>query len=249
MKVMPNINLSPSEYYSILKNEETHGGEGIISRGSRPNTLYKIFFNGRQELCPMSENKQRKVLEIYQKGLEYCVLPLATLSLNGEMVGYEMTRDANDVDLESLKELPREQMIAVLRRAKIALEYFASRDITYGDVTESNILINRQTGAVKFCDIDNMRVGEYPIDKKGFSLLKYSTKTGVIDRKADAYMHNLLTIRKLHYREEVYDTEILRDLNKGIYPTKFKLAARPIFKSMTTPETFQGEYAIQYIKR
>lgn len=62
-------------------------------------------------------------------------------------------------------------------------------------------------------------------------------------------MHNLLTIRYLNYPKGVYDTKVMRDLRNGIYPSRYKLSAREIFSSMANPETFTGEYVIQYVKR
>ena len=99
-------------------------------------------------------------------------------------------------------------------------------------------------------DIDNIQLGEYPIDLMGSDLKKYYQKCGVIDEKADAYMHNLMTLKQLKFPSNyTFYSGILLMFEQGKFPPKFKLASRPIFESMINPEQFTGEYVIQYIKR
>ena len=62
-------------------------------------------------------------------------------------------------------------------------------------------------------------------------------------------MHNLLTIKSLSYDYETYDNQILLDLKRENYPTKYKQSAKPIFDTMNDPQSFNGEYIIQYVKR
>ena len=248
MKRLPNINITEREYEYIIAQEEIIGGEGMICSSGKKNTLYKLFIDPHGNICPMPENKVKKINTLYRKNLSHLVKPLSTISCNGEVVGYEMTYDQYDRALYCLPQLERKQLIDALKQSKEALQYFASQDVIYGDISEANILLNTKTGVVTFCDIDNMQVGEYPIDVKGYALMKYYEKTGVIDEKADAFVHNLLTINRLHFTSACY-SEILTALRRGIYPTKFKQHAKDVFASMTNPESFTGEYAIQYIKR
>lgn len=248
MKRLPNINITEKEYEYIISQEETIGGEGMICSSGNKNTLYKLFIDANGNICPMPENKVRKISALYLKQLPNLVKPISTISCNGEVVGYEMTYNPDDRALCCLPHLERKKLIDALKQSKEVLEHFASQDVIYGDISDSNILLNTKTGVITFCDIDNMQVGEYPIDVKGYALMKYYEKTGVIDEKADAFVHNLLTINKLSFTSSCY-SEILTALRRGIYPTKYKRPAKDIFASMTTPETFTGEYAIQYIKR
>ena len=208
MKRLPNINITDREYEYIITQEEAIGGEGMICSSGKKNTLYKLFTDPHVNICPMTENKVKKISLLYQKNLPYLVKPLSTISCNGEVVGYEMTYDQNDRALECLPHLERKQLIAALKQSKEALQQFASQDVIYGDVSESNILLNTKTGLITFCDIDNMQVGQYPIDVKGYALIKYYEKTGIIDEKADAFVHNLLTINTLHFTSACY-SEIL----------------------------------------
>lgn len=248
MKRIPNLNLSQTEYLTLISQRITRGGEGIIYPGSRPNTLFKIFIDIYDNKNPMSENKERKVTELFQMNLDGLIKPIRTISYNGIIIGYEISYDKNDIALRDLT-LPRQELIKVLKSSRDILLQLKEKDITYGDVTEDNILYNPKSKKVKFCDIDNIRLGIYPVDSRGFSLNKYYTETGTIDAKADAYMHNLLTIRLLSYPSNAYDNEVLVDLRRGNYPSKFKLPAKDIFRSMTDTKTFNGEYVVQYVKR
>ena len=250
MKRMPNIDLTKEEYIEIQKRKVAEGGEAIICRSFSEDTLYKLFVDFRRNLVSMSDNKYNKVVGIHQKNLESCVRPLSTISYDGKVVGYETTWDKYDVGLDMLTNLSRKETIKVLRSLKNILVYLDSKDITYGDIKEDNILFNLKTHQIKLCDIDNVRLGDYPVDLRNFSLNKYYQSRGEIDAGADAYMHNLLTIRNLYYQNPyIYDTDIIRDLRNEIYPTKFKEGAIPIFASMPDLEKFNGEYVIDYIKR
>ncbi len=73
-------------------------------------------------------------------------------------------------------------LLHFLNKSKEALQYFAQNDIIYGDVNNRNLLINPITGEVKFCDIDNIRLGQFPIDILDWELERYipQTKMGFI---------------------------------------------------------------------
>lgn len=248
MRSIPNLNLTDEEYLALIKHPITRGGEGIICPGTKPNTLLKIFIDLSYKQYPMSENKEKKIIQLYQMNLDELVKPLRTISYKGQIIGYEMSYDQFDIVLKKMV-FPRKDLIKVLKTVREKLENLSQKDITYGDVTEDNILYNRKNKTITFCDIDNIRLGNLPIDAKGFSLNKYYSLTGTIDKKADAYMHNLLTIKSLSYDYDTYDNQILLDLKRGNYPTKFKQQAIEIFKSMEEPQSFTGEYIIQYVKR
>ena len=251
MKLMPNINFTQYELNErLITDIYTKGGEAYICLSDNPQTLFKIFINSKtSEIAEMSDNKFKKIVSLYQQDISYSVKPLATLSLNGKLIGYEMTYDPNDLPLNCLG-MKRKDSIEVLKKTKDALQHFASKDIVYGDVKDNNVLVNIKTGEVKFCDMDNIQLGEYPIDLMGIDLKKYYQKRGIIDENADAYMHNLMTLKQLKFPcNYTFYSGILLMFEKGEFPSKFKLAARPIFESMINPEQFTGEYAIQYIRR
>ncbi len=250
MKRMPNITFSRESLEEITYTERfSKGGEAIICLSNKPNSLYKIFINPYTgEIIDMSDNKFKKIATIYQMGLDYSVRPLSTISMDGRLVGYEMSCNPLHVSMNEISLTPQ-QLIEILKRTKDALEYFESKDITYGDVKNNNILINRHTGQIEFCDMDNIRLGENPIDLMGKDLRQYVAKNGVL-ANADAYMHNLFALKELGFPTKYTTSEgVIMTLEKGEYPTEFEKFAHPIFEGMVNPESFNGEYAIQYIKK
>ncbi len=251
MKIIPNIRLDWNQYYQIAQEQRiNYGGESVICKTGENNSLYKFFYDPiSNHLMDMSGNKLQKIAELYKMNLSFAVQPLATVTAGNYLVGYKMTYNPRHISLKKAK-LSREEAIEVLKKSKTALEYFASRDITYGDVRKSNVLLDPSTGEIEFCDMDNIRLGEYPIDLKIPSLKKFVESYGTIDEKADAYVHNLMTLQLLNFPwEESRYGWIIEMLKLGVYPEEFEESADCIFESMTKPEQFNGEYAIQYIKR
>ena len=249
MKRMPNINLTEADYQIIIHaGEVISGGEAIICRSDKEDTLYKIF-PGSDKHTPglMSDNKYKKILAQYENPLENSVRPLSTLSYYGNLIGYEMTYDKNDIPLWNMRP-KRNILLQYLNETKRILEYYASKDITYGDVKGNNILINCHSGQVKFCDMDNIRLGQYPIDLVVYCLENFVSTYGCIDEKADAYMHNLLTLERLIYKNIPY-RDIINFLEQGQYPRRFERPVRAVIDSMVEPENFTGEYIIQYAKK
>lgn len=241
MTRLANFELSKSEVNRLLtKSFYSNGGEAAVCCTNNPHTLYKIFIKGHlTKVVPMSENKLRKLEKIHELQLKGCVRPLKTISCEGQVIGYEMTYDPDDIRFQpSLK--MRSETVACLEETRDILQYFASQDITYCDVASRNILRNRKTGEVKFCDIDNIRLGEYPVDLIPTVLRDYSDICG-IDQNTDAYMHNLLTLNT--FGLDLYYSDS-KDIRK-----EFKRKATPIFESMKEPEKFTGEYIIQYVKK
>ena len=252
MKRMPNINLTEADYQIAIHSEKViRGGEGIICASDKEDTLYKIFvapYDHIQQIpVTMPDNKFKKIVAQYEHPLENSVRPLSTLSYYGNLIGYEMTYDKKDVPLSNMRP-KRELLLHYLNESKRILEYYASKDITYGDVKSNNILINWHSGQVKFCDMDNIRLGQYPIDLVVCCLETFASTYGCIDEKADAYMHNLLTLERLIYKNIPY-RDIIYFLEKGQYPRRFERPAKKVIDSMKEPENFNGEYIIQYAKR
>lgn len=251
MRNLPNITLDWAEYYSIVLNQElTSGAESIICTTDKPNTLYKFFVNpATRELIDMPDNKYKKIVAIYQLDLEYSVKVLSTVSAGKYLVGYEMSYNPKNTPFLSLN-LPANEIITILERIKHALEYYASKDIVYGDIKGNNILLDLSTGQIEFCDMDNIQIGEYPLDVTGPALTYFLRSYGKTDSIADAYMYNLFTLKRLNFPiQNPRYKQIITMLESGIYPKNFDEKGIDIFESMATPKNFTGEYAIQYIKR
>ena len=250
MRRMPTKELTSAFCdYLLLDCKFDIGGEAVICRDDETNTLYKIFVLPGSDIPDyMPDNKFHKIEKLYQKSLQYSVQPLSTITLDGRLIGYEMTYDPYDISMYNIKRLSRKQKLFYLRQVKDALEYFASQDITYGDVKNDNILINPKTKKVTFCDMDNIRLGQYPIDVMGYELSDYIELRGQIDATADAYMHNLLTLQQLNFSNSS-QKEILTVMRHGVRPIHMPERAMQIVESLTKPEMFNGEYIIQYIKK
>lgn len=236
MDRLKNIEISPTEIHNIIKHSFfSNGGEAVVCRTNNPNTLYKIFYKGQMyNVVPMSENKLRKLEILHSLQLTGSVFPLRTITCNKELIGYEMTYNPEEIRFFP-GEFDRSDVISKLESIKDILEYFARYDITYADVASRNILFNKHTGKMKFCDMDNVQIGQYPIDIIPLKLSPYYDVCG-IDEKTDAYMHNLLTLDILNSRKQKLEKE-------------FSRKALPIIESMKEPENFQGEYIIQYVKK
>lgn len=99
MKIMPNTSLTQEQCdYLLLNCRFDIGGEAIICKNADSDTLYKIFvYPDTQATFLMSDNKFQKITKLYQRNLEHCITPLSTLSLNGTLIGYEMTYDRRDI--------------------------------------------------------------------------------------------------------------------------------------------------------
>ena len=256
MRNLPNIKLSERQLKSILETKLDYGGESYICLGLEGNTLYKLFRNpdittaflyddsyipNITELVQMSDNKFQKIKRLHELQLQYSVLPLSTISFNGELIGYEMLEKTNMHPIW-FGVLTVEEIIYYLNKIKKILEYFAKHDITYGDIKERNILHNMVTGEMAFCDMDNVRIGENPIDVCDYELEFYLNNGGA-EAYIDSYMHSLMTLEALQLCLD--DVE----QNQKEYKTYFKRSALPIIKTLIKPEEYKGEYILQYIKK
>lgn len=123
MKNLPNIELTPQSCTDLIQNRRfSRGGESIICRPQDSNyTLYKIFTQTPPSIAvtEMSENKLNKLRALYQKSLEYSPKPVSTISLDGRLIGYEMTYDPSFISLQTLIDnnaLSRKEIIAILKQ-------------------------------------------------------------------------------------------------------------------------------------
>lgn len=251
MNRIPNIKLEWDEYQKIISCQRYSAGfESIICKTGEQNSLYKFFCDSFKKNFPyMSNNKLQKVSKLYEMQLPYSVQPLATVTAGNYLVGYKMTYDSNNISL-SRANLPRRETIDVLKRTKTILEYFATRDITYGDIREDNILFNTVTGEILFCDMDNIRLGEYPIDLKLLCLADFVKKYGKVDEKTDAYIHNLLTLQLLNSHWVLPPIEWVDEkLRIDFFSSDFERPAISILESMVDQKNFTGEYIVQYVKK
>lgn len=246
---LPTIELNAKE---ILELEIINGGEeAVITKSHRPGTLYKMFdydFLPDDELDEIYVNKENTLNYIFNMpNLEYSVLPLSRIVSYGEFIGYEMTYDSKDISLESAL-LCENDKIKALRRIQFILEYYFGRGIIYADVRSDNILINRLTKAIKFCDIDNVLVKSSKLDLLPKEAWEFIEKKEHIDSTVSMYMYNLLVFEQLAYHGENYQ-EILKTLKSGDIPNCFDNRVEQVINDMLEPREFQGESVLPYVKR
>lgn len=236
MTIIPNLELTEEQVHGILtRNRLFSGGEATICETDNPYSLYKIFTE-RGKAIPMGFNKEKKIELIYEMQPENSVKPLRTISLNDVIIGYEVS---SDYDLEAYKlyQLSDEELLYFLKETKRILEYFSSKGIIYGDIEPRNILFNRNTGEIQFCDIDNIQIGNYPIDKMPYNLMDYDIIRG-IDNGVHPYMHNHMTLR-------AFDLDLYYSTNYSIRQI-FKRPAKKIITSMKDVQSFNNEYLISH---
>lgn len=259
MKPLPNINISRRDMLNLLRFDAKKYGEAFLCNFSSNSVLYKIFYvpdylKGYNEddfsfirhpyslsdIDEMSDNKFAKIKKLYELQLEHITTPTATITIDGRLIGYAMDFYYNDATTHLIQS--REYLIEYLRKSKAILEYLGSKDIIYGDVAHRNILVNSTNMDMRFCDVDNISLGQYPIDMEPVVLSTYREKRGKIDSECDAYMHNLMAVSDFHIaKTPTFLSRILVNRN-------FSSNGLRIYESLSTPETFTGEYIIDHVK-
>lgn len=236
MRLMPNIKLTEEDFKRILTRYKIDsGGEATVCEGNSYGTVYKLFEDGGQPK-PMGDNKEKKIIELYKKQVDYSANPVSTISVGDMIVGYEMITDYDMRDYEWYQ-LPVEHLLHILRKSKDVLNYFLSKDIIYCDVALRNILFNPNTGEIMFCDMDNIQIGDLKADLVPHGLFEYEMERG-IDEQATIFAHNLMTLGS-------YGIDYLCRNDREI-GYLFKRPVKKIIKSMANPKCFNGEYVIDH---
>ncbi|MGN1337552.1 MAG: hypothetical protein ACI4WW_03665 [Candidatus Coprovivens sp.] len=239
MKRLPNIELDTEQITELTTEYKiTRGSEATICEGIKSGTVAKIFTK-QGLVIPMGDNKEKKIIRLYESQLEYSTIPVRTISYKGQIVGYEMTTDPFYNTYKGY-ELTIPEQKQLLIKSKQVLEYFQSKDIIYGDIELRNILFNRETGEVIFCDMDNTQIGDLPIDVRPSKLNQYYLAKSIIDEGVHPFMHNYLTLRL--YGLDPYSTRFA--INKQFHKPASKIA-----HSMKQPVDFIPDYVIKYIKK
>ena len=241
MKSLPNRELNDVEIYgALLKGKIDTGAEATICESDKSYSVYKIFTeNGR--ILHMGTNKEEKINMLYQKDLDFSTKILSTISYHGFLVGYEMSYDEDLISHPEYKlVVDKQELLYFLRKSKEILEYFKENDILYGDVACRNILFNRVTGEMAFCDMDNVKIGYHQIDTMPMDLFDYEDRRG-IDYGVHPYMHNKMLLNMIGYDEFCADPYLFKKY--------LKLCTRNTIASMIKPEEFDEKYLIDYVRK
>ena len=249
MKLMPNIKLTSSEVEKLKNKCIDYGGESYIATGRR-GTLYKIFKSTEdaEETKKINENKFQKILKLYNiHKLNYSIMPLSTISLNGEFIGYEMTHDKGDETFFA-SVISKKEKIEYLKKVKDALIYFESKNIIYGDIKCDNILLNQRTHQIKFCDIDNIQLENYKMDIIDDDYSHFVDEDGFISKNVHPYMCNLFTMEEME-SSSLYHREIVEKLQAGYVPDYLTDEATPTLKKMISSYNGYNKYLVDYLKK
>lgn len=249
MANLPNIELTKDEL-SYFMNERTNllGAEGKVFTGLHQGEARKIFyypFNGTtrelEEFYNEMDNKRKKLIALSEKKLNNDIVPIATLSYDDVMVGYDMTspnlRKATHYDIKKLE------------RLKQRIKAFHEVGIVHGDIKESNILIN-SAGDLVLCDLDNMQVDDYPIDYLNYMIEYFPNDDRLVSQNADIYLYNLFFLKQLFFQEKEYD-EIADDIIYEKFPKELRgESLEELYKMQQCFVDYQGNYLIDtYTKR
>lgn len=237
--MIPNKQITRDEFYRLVDYQKLYsGGEANICEADTPFSVYKLFYHCSTPVA-MPENKVKKISRLYDEQVKHSVYPLCTISLDDVIVGYEMTSDI-DLNKAQINFLPFEEKKYFLEKTKEILEYFSSLGIIYGDVEPRNILFDRNTGRIEFCDMDNIAWDDLPMDLLPNHVVDYNAARP-IDKNLHPYMHNLMTLKSFGIDQYWATPKELRQ--------HFKRPARKTIKSMKDPANFNNEYIIQYLKK
>ena len=241
MQRLPNKELTYEQiihllnYYKISK-----GAEAVVCEGPTDYSVYKIFVENF-DVAEMPDNKEKKVNLIYQADLDFSTKILSTISCNGKLVGYEMSSKPflMSYKIETLL-FDNEELLHYFKQTKKILEYFKSKGIIYGDFDPRNILIDRRTGEIMFCDMDNIEIEGCPMDIIPWDLYDYKENRG-IDFGVHPYMHNIILLKTLS--EDIYT------INPFTRKRLFHRPSKAIIESMKDVESFNDKYLIDYVKK
>lgn len=251
MTQLPNIELSDEELLYYKNNYCDFGSESIISKGEN-NQIYKIWktaeIESTDKRLALLDRKLRKVISYYKLKPKYCTLPTTTLTNRGICIGYGMENLA-DADILLISPLDRDERIEVLKKMPAILNCFSDQGIIYGDIKNDNILINRKTGSITFCDIDNSKIEEFSMEVYPQELENFITQYGQEDEKIHAYMHNLLTLEQLD-NEVCSHHEVIEKMKRNQYDDFVVESGKTLLKQMKriTPQ-YQKEYIINHVKK
>lgn len=123
--------------------------------------------------------------------------------MQGDFVGYEVEANPQDM-VWSTKLFPLEKKINLLQDLREKLVALADNGVIYIDLRnkKKNLLINKATNQLSFCDIDSAQVNNIPSDITWTSV---KSKNDLYNQNAHVYLHNLFTLDELTMQSDDYD--------------------------------------------
>lgn len=254
MKNLPNLDFSKQDIQILRNRAFDYGGESVIVRSTTGSSVYKIFDDDflkdpkdLKEIEKARDNKLQKVRLLYSlDNFNNDVKVLSTISVDGNFIGYEMTYNLDDISL-LMAPLTTKEKIRYLKLVKDKLLYFENYGIVYSDIKSDNILVNDKKKTISFCDLDNIQIGNYPIDIKDEIVDNFILNYGKLDEKIHSYMHNLLTLKELFNIDGNY-YEVLNYLENGNVSNFLNEDGNRITKELVKVDNrYSGKYVIDYL--
>lgn len=191
--MLKSVELSKKEVFNLREKKINYGGESIIVRPDIPNTIYKLY---RESVSQEErQNKHKKLELVRSKNLKFITKPQSILTCESKIIGHAYDYDRNDISM-LLAPLTTQEKISYLRRIKLILNYFKRNGIIYADLKSDNILINQQTGQIKFCDIDSIQIDDLKTNVHEEYLVPFF-KSETLNEQIHVYLHNLMIIDEL----------------------------------------------------
>lgn len=248
MTTLPNIEISKEKlvwYYEMEASLE--GAEGKILEGDTKGVVRKIFHpplseeqEDQEEYYQEMDNKRRKLILLHQKQIENDIVPIATISYQDSIIGYDMTSP----NLQIISKWN----ILELSKLKEKLEKFHAEGIVHGDIKQSNILRNQQ-GELVLCDLDNMQVEDYPIDYLNYMISYFPEENKLVDENSDIYLYNLFLLQQLAYPQKDY-SEIADEIVYGHFPSIVTQDGKEeLYKMQRSFIGYEGRFLDTLIKR
>lgn len=253
-RILHNIELSQKEYGDLLFKKGIRGGEANLVKDG--NYIIKVFNKnfGHKGYSPDSdrieeirENKFRKIESVFnfKDNLLDEIKPISTYSVNGKFVAYKMPYLAYPMMSDDC--FTREEKIYYLDKLKESLLRLHDQETVYGDIKGNNFFVNTSNGLVIPGDLDNMQIGDCPIDLMNGFAQEFVDNYGCVDEKLDSYMHNLYTLEiamdcNMFGYIEVFDRISMDDIPDGINKEEVR-------ELLDIDPSYDGGYLIDEIKR
>lgn len=248
MTTLPNIKISREElvwYYE--RNTTLMGAEGKIFEGESKKVVRKIFHpplskekDDQEEYYQKMENKHQKLILLHQKKIENDIVPVATISYQDSIIGYDMTT-------AKFQRISKWDILE-LRKLKEKLKVFHDEGIIHGDIKHSNILRN-QEGDLVLCDLDNMQVEDYPIDYFNYMISCFPEDDKLVDENSDIYLYNLFLLQQMAYPKQDF-SEIANEIVYGHFPSIVTQDGKEeLYKMQRSFTGYEGKYLDTLIKR
>lgn len=215
-------------------------------------TVFLKLFKMELKIEDTSTIVTKETLENKRKKLEL----IPTLEeLKGEIKILDLVYDNDDnfightMEIDSLKtarDINRtSKRIEILKLVRDKMEIFNKNGIYISDFNQSNVLIT-DTG-IKFCDLDNFKIGEFDSDLKTLFQYTYLGKCSNIEN-IDNYCFNFFTVA---YIGRIFEPYVWYNLKHNGLPRKLdtKENRKIINELLNIDDSYEKKYLIDNMRK